>query len=104
MTTENSRDKLEIINMMLNTLLQRVDRLQDTLEQYHTTTAPPKKKEMKITEFCEEYGWARDTVYDYIYNKSKHFPAHKVGGKWYIDVEKYKRWCKTEHINSYRYA
>ena len=59
-------------------------------------------KQMQLKQFCAEYGMTSRTVERLIYSNG--FPAYKVGGKWYIDIEKYDRWREIEHRKQYKYA
>lgn len=62
----------------------------------------PEVKQMDLKTFREVYGIAEDTVLRWVH--SKHFPAYKLGHKWYVDIKKFEKWREMEHSNGYKYA
>lgn len=60
------------------------------------------KKQMRLSNFCREYDIPRTNAIELIHSKG--FPAYKIGGRWYVDIDKYLRWREIEHIRSYKYA
>ena len=48
-----------------------------------------KKKQLKLSSFCEEYDFPRTTVLELIYRDK--LPAYKIGGRWYIDMVKFSK-------------
>ena len=54
------------------------------------TKFPNTKSQLKLGNFCNEYDMSRTTVLDLIY--TQHFPAYKIGGRWYVDMKKFKEW------------
>ena len=60
------------------------------------------KKQMKLSTFCAEYDVARSTAILWIHSKG--FPSYKIDGRWCVDIEEYKKWRETQHMQSYKYA
>lgn len=60
------------------------------------------KKQMKLGLFCKEYDVAVGTAMKWIHSKG--FPAYKLGGCWYVDIEKFLSWREEEHQRSYKWA
>lgn len=56
------------------------------------------KKQMKLNNFCELYDIPRTTVLKWVYGNN--FPAYKLCGHWYVDIEKYYSWRKHENLKS----
>lgn len=51
-----------------------------------------KKKQLKLNNFCTEFDVPRSTALLWI--NSKDFPAYKISGRWYIDVNGFYEWRK----------
>ena len=51
-----------------------------------------KKKQLKLNNFCTEFDVPRSTALLWI--NSKDFPAYKISGRWYIDVDGFYEWRK----------
>lgn len=62
------------------------------------------KKQMSMVDFMEEYDMKRTTLWRLINRRDNPFPAFKLGGQWYIDVEAFERWRTEEHKRQYKYA
>lgn len=50
----------------------------------------PEKKQMRIGKFSEEYDIPRTTIMELVYRE--HFPAYKIGNRWYVDIPKFLKW------------
>ena len=48
------------------------------------------KKQLKLSNFCKEFDVARSTALLWIHSKG--FPAYKIDGRWYIDIEEFYKW------------
>lgn len=59
---------------------------------------------LTVDHFCEQYDIPKVTVMKWIYNKSEHFPAYKLGKHWYVDMKKFQQWRDAKHCNCYKYA
>lgn len=50
-------------------------------------------KQMRLSNFCKEYGIPRQTVIDWVYTSN--FPAYKLNNtRWYVDVAKAIKWIE----------
>lgn len=61
-----------------------------------------KTKQMKLNNFCKDFDIPRSTAMRWIHSKS--FPAYRLSGHWYIDVEEFYSWRQEEHMRCYKYA
>lgn len=61
-----------------------------------------KLKQMKLTNFCEEFDVPRSTALKWIHANG--FPAYRLSGHWYIDIDEFYLWRKEEHTRCYKYA
>lgn len=60
------------------------------------------KKQLKLNHFCEEYDIPRTTALKWIHSAG--FPGYRIQGHWYVDVEKYEKWKKEQHLKSLKYT
>ena len=51
------------------------------------------RKQLKLNNFCDEYDMSRNTVLELI--ATRHFPAYKIGGRWYVDIDEFMDWRKN---------
>ena len=54
------------------------------------------KKQIKLKTFCEEYDMPRTTVMEMIHRRD--FPSYKLGGRWYVDEERYLKWREMYNL------
>lgn len=59
-------------------------------------------KQLKLQNFCKEFNTPRTTVLEWI--RALNFPAYKIQGRWYVDLEEYYKWRTAEHERNYLYA
>ncbi len=59
-------------------------------------------KQMPLSRFIEEYGIPRSNVERLIHSRG--FPAYKLGGRWYVDINQFEKWREIEHSKQYKYA
>lgn len=60
------------------------------------------KKQLKLNNFCKEYDIPRTTALQWVHSES--FPAYKICGHWYVDVEEFRVWREKQHRFGYKYA
>ncbi len=60
------------------------------------------KKQLKLNKFCEEYDIPRTTALKWIH--SQNFPAYNLCGHWYVDIDAFIKWRKSQHLKCYKYA
>lgn len=59
-------------------------------------------KQMRLSTFAKMYDIPRSTAHELIHTKG--FPAYKIYGRWYVDIEKYEKWREQKHRECYKYA
>lgn len=57
------------------------------------------KKQMKLNNFCKNFDIPRSTALEWIHILD--FPAYKIGGRWYVDVDSYYNWREKENEKHY---
>lgn len=69
--------------LKINNLLERVEKLLQNKPE-------PACRQMKLTRFMKEFDVEKRVAYEWIHIAG--FPAYKIGGRWYVDVQKYYEW------------
>jgi len=62
------------------------------------------KSQLSLPDFCEAFDMKASTVKEFASRKENRLPAYKIGRKWWIDIEEFKKWRAQEHKRSYKYA
>lgn len=62
----------------------------------------PDVKQMSLPKFIEIYDMPRVSIYQLIHTHG--FPAYKLGGRWYVDIQAFEKWREEEHRRQYKYA
>ena len=55
------------------------------------------KKQLPLKEFSNEYSIPYTTLMRWIRSK-RFYPAYKICGRWYVDIEDYRKWRNEEQV------
>lgn len=70
--------------------LLRITNLLERVEELLQNKPEPACRQMKLTRFMKEFDVEKKIAYEWIHIDG--FPAYKIGGRWYVDVQKYYEW------------
>ena len=70
--------------------LLRITNLLERVEELLQNEPGPACRQMKLTRFMKEFDVEKKIAYEWIHIDG--FPAYKIGGRWYVDIQKYYEW------------
>lgn len=70
--------------------LLRITNLLERVEELLQNKPGAACRQMKLTRFMKEFDVEKKIAYEWIHIDG--FPAYKIGGRWYVDVQKYYEW------------
>ncbi len=57
--------------------------------------------QLSLSDFKREFGFKNSTAQELIHTKE--FPAYKIRGQWYVDIDAFLKWRQREHERNYKY-